>query len=113
MSHDVPYHPIHKQLFVRIVGPLSTFASGCLIILHDETEVRITPVLWSEGFKMLPTFIAVASSILGVLLAIFIVGKTFCNYDNFYLILMILCETIKVILFINEMIYRMLYFIHI
>ena len=74
------YHPIQRQFFVRIVGPLGTFVSGCLIFAFTTDEdngdsSKGSRLLFKETFQIIPTFISLTSSIMGILLAIYIVGK--------------------------------------
>ena len=86
-----PYHQLQKQLFVRGIGLLGVFSSGSLILVFTNEEYKkygineqMSPI--TEAFQMIPAFITLTSTIMGVLLAMFVIGKslTFTEMDLFH-----------------------------
>ena len=76
-----PYHQLQKQLFVRGIGLLGVFSSGSLILLFTNEEYKkygingqLSPI--TEAFQMIPAFITLTSTIMGVLLAMLVIGKS-------------------------------------
>ena len=76
-----PYHQLQKQLFVRGIGLLGVFSSGSLILVFTNEEYKkygineqMSPI--TEAFQIIPAFITLTSTIMGVLLAMFAIGKS-------------------------------------